>query len=82
MLQEKMRIEKLKVKEGAPDAEQRLFLQDINICFKPDIFGCDFVRVLGRNWNYRDPDLFRLFFLKDKEWAFLLFCQADARLTV
>jgi hypothetical protein len=25
MLQEKMRIEKSKVKEGAPDAEQRLF---------------------------------------------------------
>jgi len=37
MLQEKIRIEKLKVKEGARDAEQRLFLQDIDICFKPDI---------------------------------------------
>jgi hypothetical protein len=37
MLQEKIRIEKLKVKEGALDAEQRLFLQDSDISFKPDI---------------------------------------------
>jgi hypothetical protein len=44
MLQEKMRIEKLKVKEGASDAEQRLFPMPNNAFFsKTLIFASNLI---------------------------------------